>query len=178
MSFSKMNSMNNTIRFRGYLTFGDSLKVQQAMVRRRLVSPSVLITAATFAATAFLIYRMQIGVLIGIFLLIFMSVSMLVGFRFMRSAAAKAQRRIYEKACRKRTGILTTEGITIRKNKAVTTLPWDAFEKAIEIEGVVAVLKGMETLGFAKYMFDTAADWDRAKGLVLSRYAPPAAEDS
>jgi hypothetical protein len=166
-----MSNMDQKIRFRGYLTFADSLKVQKAMAGRRLVSPAVVITAIVIGVTAFLIYKMQVGLVFGGFLIVFMSAFMFGGLRIMRTAAAKTQKRVYEKACSKRTGMLTEDGITIRKNKAVSSLSWGAFEKAAELEGVVAVMKGTETLGFAKYMFDTGVDWDRAKALILSRYA-------
>ena len=165
-----MSATDKKIRFRGYLTFADSLKVQKAMERRRLVSPSAAITAVTIAATAFLIYRMQVGIVIGGFLIVFMGAFMFWGLRILKSAAAKTQKRVYEKACAKRTGMLGDDGITIRKNKAVSTLPWSAFEKAVELEGVVAVMKGTETLGFAKYMFDAGTDWDKAKALILRQY--------
>jgi len=167
-----MNAMDKKIRFRGYLTFADSLKVQKAMARRRLVSSPVMITVAALGVTAFIIYKMQADLLFGGFLLVFMAGFMFGGLRLMRTAAAKTQKRVYEKACSKRTGMLREDGITIRKNKAVRRLPWDAFEMAVELDGVVAVMKDTETLGFAKYMFDTEVDWDLAKALILSRYAP------
>lgn len=169
-----MDQVIKKIRFRDYLTFADSLKIQKVLAKRRLITPFVTIaavTAITVMVTAFLIYTMKVGMVFGGFLLVFMGVFMIGGHRIMRNAALKTQRRVYEKACTKRTGMLAAEGITIRKNKAVTVLPWDAFEKAVELDEVVVVLKGSEALGFAKYMFDTAADWDRAKGLILNRYA-------
>lgn len=172
-----MSATDKKIRFRGYLTFADSLKVQKAMARRRLVSPSAAITAVTIAATAFIIYKMSVGVVIGGFLVVFMGAFMFWGLRILRSTAAKTQKRVYEKACAKRTGMLGDDGITIRKNKAVSTLPWGAFEKAVALEGVVAVMKGTETLGFAKYMFDSEVDWDQAKRLILSQYAAPGDAD-
>lgn len=172
-----MSATDKKIRFRGYLTFADSLKVQKAMARRQLVSPSAAITAVTIAATAFIIYKMSVGVVIGGFLVVFMGAFMFWGLRILRSTAAKTQKRVYEKACAKRTGMLGDDGITIRKNKAVSTLPWRAFEKAVALEGVVAVMKGTETLGFAKYMFDSEVDWDQAKRLILSQYASPGDAD-
>lgn len=172
-----MNTMDKKIRFRGYLTFADSLRVQKTIERRRLVSPAVAITAMTIGLTAFLIYKMQVDLLFGGFLLVFMSAFMFGGLRIMRTAAAKTQKRIYEQACSKRTGMLTEDGITIRKKKAVKSLPWAAFDTAVELDGVVTVRKGTETLGFAKYMFDTEVEWDRAKALILSRYAPSEAAE-
>ena len=130
-----MNSKDNIIRFRGYLTFPDSLKVQKAMEKRRWISPFAAISAVTLAATALAIYWMKVGMLFGGFLMVFMGAFMFGGLRLMRNAAAKTQKRVYEKACVKRTGALSADGITIRKNKAVTTLPWDAFERAAALEG-------------------------------------------
>lgn len=167
-----MNSREKPIRFRGYLTFADSLQVQKAMERRRWISPFAVITGVTLAATAAAIHWMKVGLFFGGFLLLFMGVFMYGGLRLMRSTAAKTQKRVYERSCVKRTGTLSEAGIAIRKQKAVTTLPWKAFEKAVELEGVVAAMRGSESLGFARYMFDTEADWDQARALILSRYPP------
>ncbi|WP_373500942.1 hypothetical protein [Desulfococcus sp.] len=172
-----MNSKDNIIRFRGYLTFPDSLKVQKAMEKRRWISPFAAISAVTLAATALAIYWMKVGMLFGGFLMVFMGAFMFGGLRLMRNAAAKTQKRVYEKACVKRTGALSPDGITIRKNKAVTTLPWDAFERAAALEGVVAVMKGTESLGFAKYMFDTETEWELARAMILGQYDRPGNPD-
>lgn len=172
-----MSDGDKKIRFRGYLTFADSLKVQKSMERRQLVTPPAAVSAVTLAVTAFMIYWLEVGMLFGAFLLVFMGGFMFWGLRILRRAAAKTQKRLYEKACARRTGVLGEDGITIRKNKAVSTLPWGAFERAVELEGVVAVMKGTETLGFAKYMFDSGVDWERARTLILSRYVVSGADD-
>lgn|GEM_PF-1931094 len=165
-----MNATNKKIRFRGYLTFADSLKVQKIIAPQRRISAFMVISAVMLTATAFLIHQMGLGFVFGLPLLIFMGVFMCGGLRLMRTTAAGTQKRVYEKACVKRTGALMKDGITIRKDKVLSTLPWKAFERALELEEIVVLLKGMETLGFAKYMFDSSADWNRARTLILSRY--------
>lgn len=173
-----MNMTDEKIRFRGYLTFADSLKVQKAMETRRRVPASWWISAAALGATALFIYWMQVGVVFGAFLILFMAAFMYGGLRIMRSAAAKTQQRVYEKACTKRTGVLSAGGVTIRRNKALRSLPWDAFERAVDLGAVLAVTRGTETIGFAKYMFDTEMDWDRAKALILDRYGDSRADEN
>jgi hypothetical protein len=159
------------IRFRGYLTFEDSLKVQKALESRKLLSSTVAITVATLGITAFIIYKMQVGMLVATFLLLFMGAFMYGGFRLMKASARKTQEKIYDRACTKRNGILTNNEITIRKNKITTKIPWKLFEKAVETEGIITIMKDKETLSFAKYMFDTDKDWSEAKKLIMSQYS-------
>lgn len=162
--------MENKIRFRGYITFEDSLKVQKVLEKKKLFTSSGAITITTLGLTAFIIYKMQVGMLVAVFLLLFMSVFMYGGFRFMRSSAKKTQEKIYEKACSKRSGFLDMNGITIKKNKIKTTIPWNLFEKAIQTEDIITIMKNKESLSFAKYMFDNEGDWFRAKKLIMSKY--------
>ncbi len=173
-----MSNDATKIRFRGYLTFADSLKVQKALQKRRRVSPFLVITVVTFAATALAIYKMQVGALYAGFLIVFMAAFMYGGLRLMRRAADRTQQQVYEKSCRKRTGVLTDEAITIRKNKALRSIPWDSFDRALSLDGVVALVRGDDTLAFAKYMFDSEMDWEQARKRMLERYAPSAAPES
>jgi hypothetical protein len=162
--------MDNKIRFRGYLTFEDSLKVQKTLEGGKILSSSIAITMATLGITAFIIYKMEIDMLVTVFLLFFMSAFMYGGFRVMKTSARKTQEKIYEKACTKRTGTLTTDAITIRKNKVNTMIPWKQFEKAIETENIITIMKNKETLSFAKYMFNNDQDWSQAKELIRRKY--------
>lgn len=162
--------MDNKIRFRGYLTFEDSLKVQKALEERKLFSSSVAITVVTLGMTGFIIYKMQLEMLVAAFLLLFMGAFMYGGFRLMKASAKNAQEKIYEKACTKRNGVLTNNAITIRKNKLTTNIPWELFEKAVETESIITIMKDKETLSFAQYMFDTDRDWSQAKKLIMSKY--------
>ncbi|AOY58226.1 hypothetical protein B2D07_07185 [Desulfococcus multivorans] len=166
----RLKAMDEKIRFRGYLTFADSLKVQKAMASQRRIPAFIVISVTTLVTTAFLIYWMGVGLMFGALLLMFMGVLMYGGLRLMRTTAAGTQKRVYEKACVKRTGALTESGITIRRNKVLSTLSWKAFERVLALEEIVVLLNGVETLGFAKYMFDTQSDWDRARRLILNRY--------
>jgi Ca2+/Na+ antiporter len=159
------------IRFRGYLTFEDSLKVQEILEGRKLFSSSTVITVATLGITAFIIYKMQVGMLVAAFLLLFMAAFMYIGLRFMKSSAKKTQEKMYGKACTKRTGTLTNNEIIIRKKKNTTNIPWKIFEKAVEIENIVTIIKDKETLSFARYMFDNEQDWAKAKKLIKSKYS-------
>jgi hypothetical protein len=159
------------IRFRGYLTFEDSLKVQKALEGRKLLSSTVVITVVTLAITGFIIFKMQVGMIVAAFLLLFMGAFMYGGFRLMKTSARKTQEKIYEKACTKRTGGMTNDAITIRKNKITTNIPWKLFEKAVETEGIITIMKDKETLSFARYMFDNEQDWSQAKKLIVSKYS-------
>lgn len=165
--------MENKIRFRGYITFEDSLKVQKTLEKGKLFTSSAIITFATLGLTAFIIYKMQPGILVAVFFLLFMGVFMVVGFRFMKKSARKTQEKIYERACTKRTGVLTKKGITIRKNKIKTPVPWNLFEKALETDGVITIMKDKESLSFARYMFDNDKDWFEAKKLIMNKYNQP-----
>jgi hypothetical protein len=44
------------------------------------------------------------------------------------------------------------------------------FDKTIEIDGVLAVVKSGESLGFAKYMFSSENEWSRARDLIKRQY--------
>jgi hypothetical protein len=159
------------IRFRGYLKFEDSLKVQKAIEGRKFLSSTGVITVATLGITAFIIYKMQTGMLVAAFLLLFMGAFMYGGFRLMKASAKKTQEKMYEKACTKRNGTLTNDAITVRKNKLITNIPWKLFEKAVETEGIITIMKDKETLSFARYMFDNDRDWAQAKKLIMSKYS-------
>jgi len=163
--------MENKIRFRGYLTFDDSLKVQKALGKRKFFSSSTIITVLTLSITAFIIYKMQVDTLFAAFLIFFMGAFMFGGFRLMKASARKTQEKIYEKACTKRNGVLTYDSITIRKNKVTTHIPWNLFKKAVETEGIITLIKDKETISFARYMFDTEKDWLQAKKLIVSKYS-------
>lgn len=142
--------MDKKIRFRGYLTFDDSLKVQKLLEKKKLFAPPTAISLTTLAITAFVIYKMKVEMVFAIFLLLFMGFFMYGGFRLMKGSAGKTQKKIYEKACTSRNGTLTNDFITIRKQKTTTNIPWKFFEKAIEKEGIITVMKGKETLSFAR----------------------------
>jgi hypothetical protein len=165
--------MENKIRFRGYLKFEDSLKVQKALGNEKWLTSSFAITSATLAITGFIIYKMQAEMLVAAFLLLFMGAFMYGGFRLMKASAKKTQEKIYEKACTKRHGVLTNKAINIRKNKITTSIPWKLFEKAVETQGIITILKDKETLSFARYMFDNDEDWSQAKKLIMSKYSKP-----
>jgi hypothetical protein len=163
--------MDNKIRFRGYLTFEDSLKVQKTLEGGKILSSSCVITMVTLAITAFIIYKMNINMVVAVFLLFFMSAFMYGGFRLMKTSARKTQEKIYQKACTKRTGTLANDAITIRKNKVITVIPWKQFEKAVETENIITIMKNKETLSFARYMFDNDQDWSQAKELFRHKYS-------
>jgi hypothetical protein len=158
------------IRFRGYLTFEDSLKVQRA-VRCRRVPPAVLVTVAVLGAVALVLSQMRVGLLPAFLLLAFLGTFMAVGYHLMNSAARRSQQKLYEQACIKRNGILKTDGIHIKRGADRKTIPWERFDRAIEVGGLIAVVKKAESIGFARYMFNTESEWSRARDMILSRYA-------
>ncbi|MFO8083199.1 MAG: hypothetical protein R6U27_02630 [Desulfobacterales bacterium] len=162
--------MDNKIKFRGYLTFEDSLKVQKRFDNKKLLLSSAAITVAALGITGFVIYKMQTGMLAAAFLLLFMGAFMYGGFRLMNASAKKTQKKIYEKACTKRNGILANDKITIKKNKTVTDIRWNYFKKAVETENIITIIKDKETLSFARYMFYTEKDWSEAKKLIRAKY--------
>ncbi len=162
--------MDNKIKFSGYLTFEDSLKVQKALENKKWLSTYAIITIITLGVTGFIIYKMQADVLLAGFLLLFMCILMYGGFRFMKTIARKTQKNIYAKACTKRNGTFTPDKITIRKNKATTDIPWKYFEQAIETDGIITLIRGKETLSFAKYMFHHKKDWTKAKNILRDKY--------
>jgi hypothetical protein len=159
------------IRFRGYLTFEDSLKVQKTLEGGKILSSSIVTTVATLGITAFIIYKMKVDILVAAFLLFFMGAFMYGGFRLMKTSARKTQEKIYQKACTKRTGTLTNDAITIRKNKVTTNIPWKQFEKTVETNNIITIIKNKETLSFARYMFDNDQDLSQAKKLIRDKYS-------
>jgi hypothetical protein len=162
--------MEQDIRFRGYLNFDDSLKVQQAIKPRRLVPPTALVTLVMLGAVALVLSGMHVGIIPALLLLAFLGTFMAVGYRLMSSSARKSQQKLYEQACIKRHGLLKADGIHIKKGQDRKSIPWEFFDKAIEVENLVAVVKKGEILGFARYMFNTDGEWSRARDLILSRY--------
>ncbi len=158
------------IRFRGYLTFEDSLKVQRT-VRPRRVPPAALVTVAMLGAVALVLSQMRVGLLPAFLLLAFLGTFMAVGYRLIHSAARRSQQKLYEQACIKRNGILKTDGIHIKRGTDRKTIPWERFDQAIEVSGLIAIIKKTEAIGFARYMFNTESEWSRARDMILSRYA-------
>ena len=159
------------IRFRGYLTFDDSLKMQRAVKPRRLIPPAALVTVATLAAAALVLSGMRTGLLPAVLLLAFLGVFMAVGLRLMAASARKSQQNVYERACITRNGILKADGIHIKRGQTRKAIPWDRFDRVLELDGVIAVVKGRESIGFARYMFNTDGEWQRARAAILDRVA-------
>lgn len=163
--------MTKDIRFNGYLTFEDSLKMQRVLKPRRMVSPAVLVTVATLAAAALVLAGMHTGMVPALLLLAFLGIFMAVGFHLMAASARKSQQRVYESACIPRRGILKADGIHIKRGSARLSIPWDRFARAVESDGIVAVVQGRESIGFARYMFNTESEWQRARRVILKRLA-------
>lgn len=157
------------IRFTGYLTFEDSLRMQRALQPRRLIPPAVLITVATLAATALALAGMRAGMLPALLLLAFLGVFLAVGLRLMALSARKSQRKVYESACIARHGILKVDGIHIKRGPTRKAIPWGHFDRAVEIGDMLAVVKQGESIGFARYMFNTDSEWRRARALILEQ---------
>jgi len=162
--------MTQNIRFRGYLTFDDSLKVQQALKPRRLLAPVTMVTALTLGGVILAFSQMNVGKPMAIFMLVFLVAFMGGGFWLMSTSARKSQKRLYAKACIKRHGTLKADGIQIKKGHNKHHISWDSFDKTIEVDGIVAIVKKGETLGFAQYMFSSESEWSRARDLIKSRY--------
>jgi uncharacterized protein (DUF58 family) len=165
--------MEKNIKFRGYLTFDDSLKVQQALKPMRLVPPVAMVTVLTLGAVILAFSQMNVGKPMAIFMLVFLLVFMGGGFWLMNTSARKSQKKLYANACVKRHGTLKADGIQIKKGQNRHHIPWDSFDKAIEVDGIVAIVKKSETLGFAKYMFSSESEWSRARDLIKDHYPQP-----
>ena len=165
--------MEKNIKFRGYLTFDDSLKVQQVLKPRRLVSPVAMVTVLTLGAVILAFSQMNIEKTMAIFMLVFLVAFMGGGFWLMNTSARKSQKRLYAKARVKRHGTLKADGIQIKKGQNRHHIPWDSFDKTVEIDGILAVVKKSETLGFAKYMFSSESEWSRARDLIKDHFPQP-----
>ena len=157
------------IRFKDYLTFDDSFKMQRAVKPRRPIPPAALVTVATMAAAALVLSGMHIGLLPAVLLLAFLGVFMAVGLRLMAASARKSQPNVYESACIPRSGILNADGIHIKRGQTRKSIPWDRFDRVLEMDGIIAVVKGEESIGFARYMFNTEGEWQRARAVILDR---------
>jgi hypothetical protein len=162
--------MEKKINFKGYLSFEDSLKVQRAIMPRRPVPPAVVVSALTLGIVALVLLQMEVRLWMTVLMLLFLVAFMGAGFRLMNNAARKTQAGLYRKACIKRRGTLGGEGIRIQKGQTTKTIPWAQFDKSIEVDGIVAVVKGGESLGFARYMFRSDPDWSRARDLIIGHY--------
>ena len=157
------------IRFKGYLSFDDSLKLQRVLKPRRIVPPGALISVATLAVAALVLSRLRTGLLPAVLLLAFLGIFMAVGFRLMAASARKSQQKIYESACIERNGVLKADGIHLKRGAARKTLPWESLDRALAIDDIVAVVTSGESIGFARYMFNTESEWRRARALILER---------
>ena len=162
--------MEKLIHFRGYLTYEDSLKVRRALRGRRMIPPHFIITVVTLAVVAAVLVQMAVGKTLALMMLIFLGAFMAGGFWLLSRTARKSKEQLYRKACIKRRGSLKTDAIQIKKGQTRQTIPWTAFERAIEVDGIVAIVKGNESLGFARYMFNSGREWSRARELILNRY--------
>ena len=162
--------MELEIRFKGYLNFEDSLKIQSAVTPRRRLPAAVLVTVLVLGTVAVMLSRMPIDMIPAFLLLAFLGTFMAVGYRLMSASARKTQRALYEQACIKRNGVLKTDGIHIKRGRDRQIIPWRGFDRALEIEGVVAVVKNGNFLGFARYMFNTEGEWTRARDMIMNQY--------
>ena len=156
-----------TIRFKGYLSFEDSLRVQQALQPRRRLPAAALITAGTLAVAAVVLWRMQAGGLTAVLLLAFLGTFMAVGFRVLAASARRSQQKVYEQACISRHGIRKPDSIHIKRGQTRKAIPWDHFDRTVAIDGIVAIVTDGEALGFARYMSNTESEWTRARELIL-----------
>ena len=163
--------MEKNIKFRGYLTFDDSLRVQQALKPRRLVSPVAIVSVLTLGAVGLALWQMNVGKSTAIFMIVFLAAFMGGGFWLMNTSARKSQQRLYLKACVKRRGTFKADGIQIKKGKTQHHVPWNTFDRAIEVDNILAVVKNGESLGFAKYMFNSESEWARARELIKDHYS-------
>ena len=157
------------IRFKGYLNFDDSLKLQRVLKPRRIVPPGALVSVVILAAAALVLSRLHTGMLPAVLLLAFLGVFMAVGFRLMAASARKSQQKIYESACIERNGVLKADGIHLKRGTTRKTLPWESLDRALEIDHILAVVTKGESIGFARYMFNTESEWRRARILILER---------
>ena len=164
------NMTEQTIRFRGYLTFEDSLKVQRA-IRPRRVPPAVLVTVAMLGVVALVLSQMHVAMVPALLLLAFLGTFMAVGYRLMNSAARRSQQKLYEQACIPRNGLLEKDGIHLKRGSDRKIIPWERFERVIEVGGLIAIVQKAESIGFARYMFNTESEWVRAREMILNRYA-------
>jgi len=162
--------MEQEITFKGYLTFEDSLRVQRA-VRPRRVPSALLVTLAVLGAVALVLSQMRVGMVPALLLLAFMGTFMAVGYRLMNSAARRSQQKLYEQACIKRNGILKNDGIHIKRGRDRKTVPWERFDRVIEVDGLIALVRKGGSIGFARNMFNTESEWSRAREMILNRYA-------
>lgn len=158
--------MEKQIRFKGYLTFEDSLKMQRVLKPRRIVPPGALVSVATLAAAALVLSRLQTGVLPAALLLAFLGVFMAVGYRLMTASARKSQQKVYENACIDRHGILKADGVHIKRGQTRRSIPWERLERAVTVDGLVALVTNGESIGFARYMFNTESEWRRAQAMI------------
>lgn len=162
--------MDKKIRFKGYLTFDDSLKLQRTIKPRPLVPPAAIVTVLTMGAVALVLWKMGVDMPMAALMLIFLGGFMAGGFWLMNNSARKTQARLYRKACIKRRGTLEANAIQIKKGQTRKTIPWELFDHTIEIDGIIAIVKGGESLGFARYMFPSDDAWSRARSLIKDRY--------
>jgi hypothetical protein len=165
--------MAQSIRFRGYLTFDDSLKVQKVLKTRRIIPPTAIVTILTLGAVALALMQMHVDKPTAVFMLVFLTAFMGGGFWLMNTSARKSQKKLYEKACIKRQGTLNNDGIQIKKGKTRHHIPWHTFDNAIEVDNILAVVKNGESLGFAPYMFSSESEWSRGSNLIKSQYPHP-----
>lgn len=163
------------IRFQGYLTFDHSLKLQRVLKPRRIVPPGALVSVVTLAAAALVLSRLHTGMLPAVLLLAFLGVFMAVGFRLMAASARKSQQKVYEAACIERHGILKADGIHIKRGQTRKSIPWQRIDRAVEVDDLVAVVTNGESIGFARYMFNTESEWHRARRMILERLGQSAA---
>jgi hypothetical protein len=164
------NMTEQAIRFKGYLTFEDSLKVQR-VVKPRRVPPAVLVTAAILGAVALALSQMRVAMVPAFLLLAFLGTFMAVGYHLMNSAARRSQQKLYEQACIQRNGLLKKDGIHLKRGTDRKTIPWERFDRVIEVGGLIAIVKKAEAIGFARYMFNTESEWARAREMILGHYA-------
>ncbi len=162
--------MEPSINFKGYLTFEDSLTIQKAVRKQYPFLRNGLLTLAILGITAFLLSRLEISLFYAILMMLFLGMFMAIVFRVMQVSAKRSQKQAYAEACVRRTGTLDSKAIKVSRNQNTTRITWDRFDRMIERDGIVAIVKDKDYLGFAAYMFTSESDWKAAQDLIARQY--------
>jgi hypothetical protein len=163
-----------TIRFKGWITFEDALRVERLLIPQKIWSVTGVTTIALMVAIGItgMSISTQTSLPYAILFLVFLVIAGgFIGglFWLMQKFSLKAKRKHYDRNLIERSGTLNADKITVATNKTMTEIQWDLFDKIITTENLVLVAKDKEYMAFAPYMFSSKQEWDACQALVNGR---------
>ena len=158
--------MTDEIPFKGWITFEDSLRVEQILFPKRFLSFHRIVMGLGVVVISSLILSTEVPILVTIFTMLFGAGILGGTFWYSKRSMHKAKSESYAKDSQvDRCGSLSSENIKVASDKTKEEVNWELFSRIEESENLIIVAKDDYYVAFAPYMFGNLMDWERCKKL-------------